>query len=68
MYREKGKLILVHKGKGDRKKARDTSEHWDDALHAILAKKAGADYLATRNIRHYEGCEEIIQVVLPEFI
>jgi hypothetical protein len=27
------------------------------ALHAILANNAGADFLATRNIRHYENCE-----------
>lgn len=68
MYRDKNKLHTVYEKFGDRIKAREISEHWDDALHAILANKAGADFLATRNIRHYENCEELVQIILPEFI
>ena len=68
-FRKKDKLIFIKEEKGDREKARKISkENWDDALHAILVNKAGADYLATRNIKHYAGCEELVNVVLPEFI
>jgi predicted nucleic acid-binding protein len=67
-FEEKGKLHVVNKENSDVRKAKNTSKHWDDALHAVLANKAGADYLSTRNIKHYSGCEELVSVVLPEFI
>jgi len=67
-FKEKDKLIVVNEKDGDRNKAKSISEHWDDALHAILANRAGADYLATRNIDHYRGCGELVRVVFPEFI
>ncbi len=68
-FRKKDKLIFIKEEKGDREKARNISkENWDDALHAILANKAEVDYLATRNIKHYVGCEELVKIVLPEFI
>ena len=68
-FKEKDKLIEIKEEKGDREKARKIStENWDDALHAILANKAGADYLATRNIKDFIGCEKLVEVVLPEFI
>lgn len=67
-FKEKNKLIVVNEKEGDRKKARSISRHWDDALHAILANRAGADYLVTRNIDHYGGCEKLVRIVFPEFI
>lgn len=67
-FKEKNKLIFVKEQKGDRDKAKLISEHWDDALHAILANRADADYLVTRNVLHYEGCEKLVRVVFPEFI
>lgn len=67
-YRKKGKLIEITEEKGDRDKAGSMSEHWQDALHAILANKAGADFLATRNVRDYEGYEKLVKIVFPEFI
>lgn len=67
-FKEKNKLIIVKEEKEDREKARKISKHWDDALHAILAKKANADFLTTRNIPHYAGCEHLVKIVFPEFI
>lgn len=67
MYKKKDKFHIVREEKGDRDTA-NKYEHWDDALHAILAAKGGANFLTTRNIRHYAGCEKIIEIVLPEFI
>lgn len=67
-FKEKDKLIFVKEEGGDREKAKRISKHPDDALHAILANRACADYLTTRNIRDYAGCENLVKIVLPEFI
>ena len=68
-FRKKDKLISIEEEKGDREKAKSISkENWDDALHAILANKSKADYLTTRNIKDYAGCENLVQIVFPEFI
>lgn len=63
----KNKMVIINKTKEDIKKAREISaEHPDDALHAILAKKAGAICVVTRNLSHYVGTENIIDIRLPE--
>ena len=67
-YRRKDKLIIVKEDSLDRQNAKNISEHWQDALHAILAKKANADFLATRNIKDFDGCENLVKIVLPEMI
>ena len=65
-FKEKGKLFFVEQKKEDWESAKKHS-HPDDYLHAILAKRANADYLTTRNIRDYEDCD-LLTIVLPEFI
>jgi hypothetical protein len=45
-----------------------SKEHWKDALHAILANKAKAVYLLTRNIPDYAGCEHLVEIKFPESI
>jgi|SRR3989344_1626216 len=67
-FKEKNKLIFIKEEKGDREKAKKISSHWQDPLHAILANKSGADYLATRDIKGYMGCEKLVEIVFPEFI
>ena len=67
-FKRNNKLIFVKEEAGYRDEARKISEHWQDSLHAILASKAQADYLATRNIKDFSGCEELVKVVFPEFI
>ena len=67
-FKKKNKVIFVKREKSDMDKARSMGDNWDDALHAVLAKKADADFLVTRNLRHYVGCETLVRVVLPEFI
>lgn len=68
-FKEKGKLIFVKEKEGDREKAKSISKkHPDDALHAILENRAEADYLTTRNIPDYAGCEHLVEIVFPEFI
>ena len=68
VYRDKKKLITVNEQEGDRMRARKISSHWQDPLHAILAKRAGADFLVTRNIRDYGECGHLVKVMLPESI
>ena len=66
---KKGRIIQVSKTSEDVIKAKEISkEHWKDALHAILANKAEAVYLLTRNIQHYAGCENLVQIKFPENI
>ncbi len=65
----KGKIIKVTKTRKDIIKAKEISqEHWKDALHAILANKAKAVYLLTRNIKDYVGCEHLVEIKFPESI
>ena len=66
-FRKKNKIIEINEEPEDKKEAY-MHKHPDDARHAILARKAKADFLATRNIKDYEGCEGYVDIVLPEFI
>lgn len=62
-------VILINSTDEDYKLARSISEkNADDALHAVLAFRAGAKYLLTRNLRHYAGCELLLEIKLPENI
>lgn len=66
---KKGNIIKVTKTREDVLKAKEISqEHWKDALHAILANKAKAVYLLTRNIKDYSGCEHLVEIKFPESI
>ncbi len=67
-FKEKDKLIYVKSSPSDRSKAKELSEHWQDALHAILAQKAGCDHLVTRNIKDFEGCEDLVDITFPESV
>jgi len=39
-----------------------------DALHAILAIKASADYFVTRNIKDFLDFQDSINIIFPENI
>jgi predicted nucleic acid-binding protein len=43
-------------------------ENYSDALHVILAKKSGADYIITRNLIHFKEFSRILNPKLPEDI
>ena len=70
--KEVGKLIDVGITLEDKQKAKEISKnrntHFDDALHVILAKKAGAKILVTRNIEHFADFQDIIEIKYPESI
>lgn len=66
---KKGKIIKVTKTREDILKAKEISqENWKDALHAILANKAKAVYLLTRNIKDYADCKHLVEIKFPENI
>jgi predicted nucleic acid-binding protein len=53
----------------DKERAKTLDEEdWDDALHAVLADKAEADYLATQNITDYTSVMKLIKVRKPSDI
>lgn len=66
---DKGNVIQVVKTKEDVAKARAISpNHYQDALHAVLAHKAKAIYLLTRDLSGYAGCEHLVEIKFPENI
>lgn len=66
---KKGRVVKVFKSREDVLKAKEISnEHWKDVLHAILANKAKAVYLLTRNIPDYAGCEHLVEIKFPESV
>lgn len=66
---KKGKIIKVTKTREDILKAKEISqENWKDALHAILANKAKAVYLLTRNIKDYADCKHLVEIKFPKNI
>ncbi len=64
---EKSSTLKVETTKEDKNKARALfSKNYPDALHVILAKKANAIYLVTRNLQDFSEFREIIEITLPE--
>lgn len=68
MLKAKNKLHLVNCEQKDIEQAKSLSEHYHDPLHAILAKKANAEFVITRDLAGFECCKSIIKAYLPEKI
>ena len=66
-FKKKNKIVKIYKADEDIKKAKEISNHFQDMLHQILAKKAGAKYLLTRNIQDYIKMEGL-EIKFPENI
>ena len=66
------KIINLFPIKDDKDKAKELSKnrdtHYSDALHAVLANRAGAEFLVTRNIKHFSNLNDLVKVVYPESI
>jgi predicted nucleic acid-binding protein len=64
------KIIMVGISRKDKmlahKLVRDRGTPKDDTIHAIVAKRLGASYLVTRNIKDFAGLQDIISLALPE--
>ena len=46
--------------------AKEVGTSYNDARHAILANRANADYLVTRNLKDFERLFDLNKTVLPE--
>ncbi len=63
------RLIKIEKTQEEIEQAKNLSkEHWKDMLHAVLAKRAKAKYIITRNVYDFAGSEHLVQTMLPENI
>lgn len=62
------KLLVILKSNKDIQKARRLSKNKSDALHAVLAKKADAEYIVTRNLKDFEEFSHLVRPILPENI
>jgi predicted nucleic acid-binding protein len=66
-FKKKNKIIKIYKTDEDIAKAKQLANHFQDVLHQLLAKKANAKYLITRNIQDYIMMEGL-EVKFPENI
>ncbi len=67
----KPKIVKVRTEEADREEARrrcTTDSHWQDNLHAVLAHKAGATILVTRNFSDFCDVQDLVQPRFPENI
>ncbi len=61
------KVTPVTTSEEDKVKAMELDpDNYDDALHVILALKAGANVIATRNLKHFMKYRHLIKPELPE--
>lgn len=66
---EEQSIIRIEKTKEDEDQARKLSKtNYPDALHIILAKKANAIYLVTRNIDDFSEFRHLIEITKPELL
>ena len=63
----KKKIVYLYKNDADCAEAEKMGkDNFSDALHAALAKRSGADYIITRNTRHFEGLASGVKAKPPE--
>ncbi len=62
----KNKVIKIAVTDNDFVDARKIDEHFQDVLHAILANRAGAKKLVTRDMQGYVKCRHLVDPVFPE--
>ena len=67
MLKSKQKLRIVQYNEEDLKEAESIDcENRNDALHALLARKNGAAFVVTRNMRHFRNFSHIIEAKFPK--
>ena len=66
---EEQSIIKIERDKEDETKARELSKtNFTDALHVVLAKKANAVYLITRNVSDFSEFKDLIKITKPEIL
>lgn len=64
---ENDKIVRQEWNDDDLSAAKAVASHWEDALHGILAKKAEADCIVTRNVDDFQLFSGL-DVKLPEHV
>ncbi|MBN1214551.1 MAG: type II toxin-antitoxin system VapC family toxin [Candidatus Lokiarchaeota archaeon] len=67
-FKSKNKFHFVEHTKEDLELARSKSEHWQDYLHYIIAKKAGCDKIVTIDREFISSLSPIFDITYPENI
>lgn len=63
----KQKIIKIEHTQEDLDVAKKINpEHFQDELHGMLALRAGADYIVTRNVEDFNNFKDKINIVKPE--
>jgi predicted nucleic acid-binding protein len=63
-----GKLIKVFKTAEDIEVAKKISEHFQDPLHAVLARKGGSGVVVTSDKYGFNCCRHLVDTKFPEEI
>lgn len=68
--KKSNKLVYTEESENDDQKARELKQKFktplNDTKHIILAKRMGADFLVTRNIKDYGELQNLVKIKLPE--
>jgi len=68
--KEKGKIISTDCNEDDKRKAnkirKEKNTGFNDTVHALIAKRIGADYLVTRNVQDFIELQDLVKIVYPE--
>ncbi len=67
-FKAKNKLHLIEHTEEELKLAKSKSDHWQDYLHYLIAKKAGCDKIVTCDKDFIFSVSPIFDIVRPENI
>ena len=67
-FKSKNKLHFITHTKEETDKAKNQSEHWQDELHLMLAKKSNCDMIVTRDKDFISYASQTFDIRVPEKI
>lgn len=67
-FKNKNKLHIVEHSEEELKEAKSKSDHWQDYLHYMIAKREGCDKIVTRDNEFISSFSPIFDIVYPENI
>lgn len=71
-FKEKNKILETKATFEDKVKTqqivKEKRTSFNDTLHAVIAQRMGAEFLVTRNIQDFLELQEIVKILLPEYL
>ena len=67
-FKKKNKLFIIKHTDEELRLAKSKSEHWQDYLHYLIAKKSGCDKIVTCDKDFISSFESIFDITYPENI